>query len=82
LTNIARLGWAEQVNLSQTEADIEAIRLSVRHGSPYGSKTWMQTTADQFGLQSTLRCRGRPYKKPTLRSIERHDMHAYIGHIA
>lgn len=54
--------WTEYVNLPQTEAELEAIRRCVRRGSPYGSATWAERTADELGLQSTLRRRGRPRK--------------------
>jgi len=57
--------WAEYVNLPQTDAEIAAIRRCVRRGSPYGNTGWTQQTAEQLGLQSTLRGRGRPHKKPT-----------------
>jgi putative transposase len=55
--------WVEQVNLPQTESELEAIRRSVRRGSPYGSVAWTEQAAGQLGLQSTLRHRGRPQKE-------------------
>ena len=54
--------WIEQVNMPQTEAELEAIRRCVRRGSPYGNAAWTEQTAEQLGLQSTLRRRGRPHK--------------------
>jgi putative transposase len=54
--------WIEQVNLPETEAELEAIRRCVRRNSPYGKTTWAEQTAEQLGLQSTLRGRGRPQK--------------------
>lgn len=54
--------WIEQVNLPQTEAELEAIRRSVRRGSPYGNTAWTELAAEQLGLQSTLHRRGRPNK--------------------
>ncbi len=54
--------WIEQVNSPQTEAELEAIRRCLHRGSPYGNTTWAEQAAEQLGLQSTLRSRGRPHK--------------------
>jgi putative transposase len=56
--------WQEHVNRPQTEAELAAIRTSVVRGQPFGSQAWVQQTAKQLGLESTLRPRGRP-RKPT-----------------
>ncbi|HLA84698.1 MAG TPA: transposase [Thermoguttaceae bacterium] len=56
--------WTEYVNVPQTEAELESIRRCLRRGSPYGEEAWIEQTADQLGLQSTLRPRGRPHKPP------------------
>jgi putative transposase len=56
--------WSAEVNAPQTEAELEAIRRCVRRGSPYGKACWVEQTAEQMGLQSTLRRRGRPAKRP------------------
>jgi putative transposase len=53
--------WTEYVNLPQTEAELENIRRCLRRGSPYGDTAWIEHTAEQLGLQSTLRRRGRPH---------------------
>ena len=55
--------WTEYVNAPQTEAELEAIRRCVRRGRPYGDAIWTEQTAQQLGLQSTLRRRGRPRKQ-------------------
>jgi len=52
--------WVEHVNRPQTEAELAAIRRSVRRGSPYGSLGWSEQAAEQLGWQSTLDPRGRP----------------------
>ena len=57
--------WIKRVNSPQTEAELEQIRRSVRRGSPYGGTEWSEQAAEQLGLQSTLRPRGRPFKQPT-----------------
>ncbi|NLE59052.1 MAG: hypothetical protein GX616_11870 [Planctomycetes bacterium] len=55
--------WLQTVNRPQSEAEVEAIRLAVRRGRPYGLPAWTARTADRLGLETTLRPRGRPRKK-------------------
>lgn len=52
--------WLEWVNEPLTEAEVRAVRESVRRSTPYGSDGWTQRTAEQLGLEHTLRPRGRP----------------------
>lgn len=54
--------WVQRVNEPETPAELEAIRNSVVRGAPYGSVSWIEKTAKRFGLESTLRPRGRPRK--------------------
>lgn len=54
--------WEKYVNQAQTEAELERVRLSLSRGMPYGDEDWVQVTAKELGLQSTLRPRGRPRK--------------------
>jgi len=56
--------WLQLVNKPQTEAELEAMRRSVASGRPYGSDGWVQTVVKRLGLQSTIRPRGRPRKRP------------------
>ena len=55
--------WVPYVNQPQTEAELEAIRRSVRRGQPYGGEEWVRATAKRLGLESSLRPRGRPRKE-------------------
>jgi putative transposase len=52
--------WVKRVNRAQSEAEVAAIRTSVQRGQPYGELPWVQSTARDLGLESTLRSRGRP----------------------
>ena len=52
--------WMEYVNGVETEAELAAVRTSVKRGCPYGSSGWQRQTAIQLGLESTLRSIGRP----------------------
>ena len=56
--------WPAIVRSPQTEAELEAIRLSVLRGRPYGDENWTRRTAKRLGLESTLRNPGRPRKAP------------------
>jgi putative transposase len=52
--------WTDYVNQPQTEAELAAIRRSLRRGSPFGDDQWITRTADKLDLETTLRSRGRP----------------------
>ena len=54
--------WLKEVNRAQTEAELEAVRQSVRRGRPYGDEGWAKRVAQRLRLESTLRPRGRPRK--------------------
>ena len=41
--------------------DSPGTKCTVR-GRPYGSRSWVQQTAEKIGLRYTLRSRGRPPK--------------------
>ena len=55
--------WLHHVRQPASEAELEALRNSVRKGSPLGSADWTRRTASQLGLEHTLRSRGRPRKE-------------------
>ena len=55
--------WVALVNEAQTEAELQAIRRSVKRGQPYGEAEWVATTARRMGLEQTLRPLGRPRKR-------------------
>jgi putative transposase len=52
--------WISIVNRPETQAELDALRTSVRRGRPFGSKAWQNRTAKRLGLESTFRSRGRP----------------------
>ncbi len=54
--------WLDFVNRPQTDAEVAAIKRSVRRGSPLGNKHWTEGTAADLGLENTLRPPGRPKK--------------------
>ncbi len=55
--------WVAFVNEPQTAEELAALRRSVNRGAPFGSDEWQAETVEEFGLQYTLRRRGRPRKE-------------------
>ena len=55
--------WRDFVNRPQSEAEVEAIRRSLKRGMPYGGDAWITQSAARLELNHTLRSRGRPIKK-------------------
>lgn len=55
--------WKRLVNQGQSQKELEALRVSVQRGRPYGSEVWQKRTATRLGLESTFRSRGRPRKQ-------------------
>ena len=51
--------WPGWVNRAETSKELDAIRLCVKRGRPYGEQRWQERTAGRLGLESTLRPRGR-----------------------
>ena len=54
--------WVESVDRPQSQKEVEALRLCVKRGRPYGGKEWVDSAAVRLGLESSLRPRGRPRK--------------------
>jgi hypothetical protein len=42
--------------------EIENIRYAIKKSRPHGSEKWVSRAVAKFGLESTLRDRGRPKK--------------------
>lgn len=55
--------WLSYVNEPAAKTEVDALRRCARRGAPYGNEAWTATVAEQLGLRSTLRPRGRPPKK-------------------
>ena len=58
-----RGGWLEHVNRPQTEAEVAALRASIRRGRPFGNVNWSARMVRKLDLESTLRPQGRPRKR-------------------
>jgi putative transposase len=54
--------WLAYVNQPAAKVEVDAVRRCARRGAPYGDEAWTASVAEQLGLQSTLRPRGRPAK--------------------
>jgi putative transposase len=55
--------WVPWVEAALTAAELAPLRRSVQRGSPYGTDAWARGTAKDFGLEASLRPRGRPPKR-------------------
>jgi putative transposase len=55
--------WAEWVNAPQTPVELDQLRACVNRQRPYGSDDWVNRTAAEFGLESSLHPVGRPFKR-------------------
>lgn len=54
--------YLEQVNNPLDEKDLGYIRASISRSRPYGDDNWVNKIVKKFGLEITLRQRGRPQK--------------------
>ncbi len=54
--------YREWLNASQGQEEIENIRYAIKKSRPYGSEQWVAKAVGKFGLENTLRNRGRPKK--------------------
>jgi putative transposase len=54
--------WLEHVHAPHTDAELAALRRCTERGTPFGSATWVERTAEQLGLESSLHHSGRPTK--------------------
>jgi putative transposase len=54
--------WLTYVNQPASAKETDALRRSARRGTPFGDEVWAADVAEQLGLESTLRARGRPAK--------------------
>jgi len=52
--------WTSTVNEAMTPSALNHIRRCAARGAPYGDDAWVHARAQQLGLESTLRARGRP----------------------
>ena len=52
--------WGSLVDAPLTGSELERLRQSVNRQSPYGELHWQSKVCEEFGLESTLRSRGRP----------------------
>lgn len=55
--------WSKFVNESIAEKELEKLRQSVSRQSPYGDSLWQVDVSKTFGLESTIRPKGRPRRE-------------------
>jgi putative transposase len=54
--------WLRTVNTPLNEAELEALRLAIGRGRPFGGDAWVARMVTRHGLESTMRSPGRPRK--------------------
>lgn len=52
--------WQRYVNEQIDWQELGSLRCSANRGTPFGDKTWVQSTVERFGLESTVNRQGRP----------------------
>jgi putative transposase len=55
--------WGELVHRELREKELESLRNCIARGAPLGDERWVERTAAKLNLESTMRPRGRPWKK-------------------
>lgn len=55
--------WLTLLKQPQASKVLQAVRLSVQRGRPYGREVWQRWMAKRLSLESTFRSRGRPGKE-------------------
>jgi putative transposase len=55
--------WTEYVDQPLQENDLDRVRASVNRQTPLGDAGWLMKVCREFGLESTVRRRGRPRKE-------------------
>jgi hypothetical protein len=69
--------YREWLNASPGKEEIENIRYAINRSRPYGSEKWVSKAVGKFGLENTMRNRGRPKKGTctfSLRQQKRHPL--------
>ncbi|KPL01615.1 MAG: hypothetical protein AMK75_04230 [Planctomycetes bacterium SM23_65] len=54
--------WPQVVDAPQSQSELDALRLCIQRGRPYGDDVWVGRTAAKLGLEFTLNAIGRPRK--------------------
>jgi REP-associated tyrosine transposase len=58
--------WKHLVNEPQSSAELDDIRVCVNRERPFGAKQWASERAAEFGIEQTLKPRGRPRRIRTV----------------
>ena len=52
--------WLRRVNTPLSPKELRRLRISIARGQPYGGEEWVKRTAQELGLEPTIRPEGRP----------------------
>jgi putative transposase len=56
--------WLALVNRTESQCELDAVRLCVNRGRPFGLDAWVEQIAARLGLEATTHPRGRPRRSP------------------
>ena len=59
--------WGDYANAPSEVGEREQIRQSISRQTPYGESAWQEQICREFGLESTMRQRGRPRKAEVIK---------------
>ncbi len=57
---LRRRNWLDWVNQPPGEAELDAMKVCISRGRPYGEELWQKRIVKRLGLESTMRPRGPP----------------------
>jgi putative transposase len=57
--------WRTRVNRALAKRELEAVRVSVARGRPFGDEDWQRQAAKRLGLESTFRPPAADPRRPT-----------------
>ncbi len=63
---LRRRNWLDWVNQPLSEAELDAMKVCISRGRPYGEELWQKRIVTRLGLESTMRPRG-PRRSPKSR---------------
>ena len=61
--------WIARVNQPQNIMELQAVRVAIQRGAPFGEASWQQATARTLQIESSLKRRGRPVMEKDSRPL-------------
>jgi putative transposase len=55
--------WLKLVDAGQSDEDVKIVKQCIMRERPFGSRKWLMRMVNRFGLETTIRPKGRPRNK-------------------